>query len=655
MSQPLERSVTPPSRTFLLAGQDNVGRSTLFERLCDRQEPERSGHPGAIRKGTWHDYVGEALVLCPPGANTIFMENEDEVTTKRLLLDGSPTGLLFVADARNLKRSLTLLLHYADFGVPLLIVLNMVDEALVRNLRVDADRLARLLGVPVVSTVAVEGGGVNNLRSRTGEVARLTAQLPLPGAVRRYLEEAEKVTPGRRLARGLLLSALAEDDVVRHHLDRRLSPDESEALRQLITATKNSLLKAPDLLLLEVYQSAAEHLTESVLETTSSPSLPLIDRVGMWARNPITGIPIALAVLSLMFLVVGKLGAEFLVEQLEGRLFGELLVPATRTFLEGHTAPPLLVRALVGEFGLLSTGLALSLGLVMPVLLTFYAAFGLLENSGYMVRLAVLLHRTFRRIGLSGKAVLPVILGFSCITMAVLSTRILNHRRERILATLLLVLGIPCAPLLSVMLVLLGDLPVWGGPFIFGFVLLQVGLVGHFANRLLPGRPTPLLLEIPPLRLPKLFPLLHNALRRTWFFLHEALPVFLLATFLLFVLDEAGGIALLERLAAPVLSGLIGLPPESVNVFLLSTIRREAGVALLADYVHRGAFTPVQIVINLLLVTFLIPCVNTILVIVKELGTKAALAICAFVVTYALLLGSLLNLVLNRVVEFFSS
>jgi ferrous iron transport protein B len=150
-------------------------------------------------------------------------------------------------------------------------------------------------------------------------------------------------------------------------------------------------------------------------------------------------------------------------------------------------------------------------------------------------------------------------------------------------------------------------------------------------------------MEMPVLRIPRLSGLLKNSVRRTYLFLKEAIPVFLLATFIVFVLDEIGGLAVIEKMTEPVLAKFVGLPKESVNVFLMSIIRREAGVGVLTHFVERGIFNNIQIVVNLLLITFLMPCVNAILVIVKERGAKVAGAICGFVLIYAILIGAFVN------------
>ena len=283
----------------------------------------------------------------------------------------------------------------------------------------------------------------------------------------------------------------------------------------------------------------------------------------------------------------------------------------------------------------------------MPVLATFFLAFAVLEDSGYLPRMSLLLDRALRRIGLTGKGLVPLVMGFSCVTMAVLTTRMLDSRKQRLIATLLLVLAAPCAPLLGVMMVLLGRLGIGATLLTFGLIFFQFGLVGWLANRILPGRRPDFLLELPPLRAPRLRNTLTKTGHRLYWFLREAIPYFVLGTLVLYGLDQLGLIDDMRDLTRPVLVRFVGLPPESADVFLMSFVRREAGAALLVQQAMGGAYDGVQAVVTLLVMTLMIPCVNTLLVMFKERGLVAGSAILVFVMTYSLLFGALVNQVLR--------
>jgi ferrous iron transport protein B len=298
----------------------------------------------------------------------------------------------------------------------------------------------------------------------------------------------------------------------------------------------------------------------------------------------------------------------------------------------------------VGDFGLVSVGLVLTVGIVAPVLATFFFAFAILEDSGYLPRLSLLLDRALRRIGLNGKGVLPLITGFSCITMAVLTTRMLDTRKQRLIATLLLVLAFPCAPQLGVMMVLLSRVSAWALLIVPGVLLLQFFVVGLLANWLLPGERQDFVMELPPLRAPRLYNIALKTGYRLLWFLKEAIPYFLLGTFVLYLMDQAGLLDGFRALLRPLSERLLGLPSESADVFLMTIIRREAGVAMLVQQAtEAGLYSGTQAVVTLVVMTLMVPCINTVLITYKEQGVLAASAILLFVMVYSLLVGGLLN------------
>lgn len=628
----------------ILVGNVNTGKSTIFNKLCQKSVNE-GNYPGttvSISCGPVAGKDSNYFLIDTPGSNTIYAENEDELISKQIILDSRASSIIFVADAKNLKRSLTLYLHYIEYGLPIIFNINMMDEAILRNIDIDVEKLSQMLDIEINTSVAVEGDGISTLRKKLNELKVAKSPVRYPEFIKNYLRLANRILGNLPISRGILLSLLTDDALGWGYLKKRCDSNTFSEMENLVRQTKRQTIREIDTILLELYMEGAEKIFNEVVRIRPTKKIPFADKLGVWSRNPLTGIPIAVIVIASMFLFVGRFGAEYLVGLIEGDLFGEIIIPYGEKLCK-FVPYDIFSRAIVGEFGLLSVGLGLAIGIVMPVLLTFYFFYGTLESSGYLPRLAILLSKIFKKMGMSGKAVLPLIMGFSCITMAILTTRVLDTKKERNIATFLLILGIPCAPLLSVMLVLLADMPLWSYFFIFGFIASQILLIGYLTNKIFRGRSSEFIMEIPPLRIPRLKGLLVNSIRRTYLFLREAIPVFLLATFIVFFLDEIGGLTVIENLTEPILSGFIGLPKESVDVFLMSIIRREAGVAVLTQFVERGMFNNIQIIVNLLLITFLMPCINAILVIVKERGLRVAVAICSFVLIYAILIGAFVN------------
>jgi len=243
--------------------------------------------------------------------------------------------------------------------------------------------------------------------------------------------------------------------------------------------------------------------------------------------------------------------------------------------------------------------------------------------------------------GLNGKGVIPLVMGFSCVTMAILTTRLLDTKKEKNIATFLLLLGMPCAPLIAVMLVILEGMPFSATLAVFGIIFTQTFIAGFVANKIIPGQGSPLIFEIPPMRLPKPTQVIRSAAQKTYFFSKEAIPVFIYASLFVFLFARIGGLEFAEHLLRPLTNTLMGLPEKSVQVFIKTIIRRESGATELEHL--SGIYTNLQMVVNLLIMTFLTPCINSILVLFKERGRKTAVLIIGTVIVYAILLGSLVN------------
>ncbi|MEI6127784.1 MAG: nucleoside recognition domain-containing protein, partial [Pseudomonadota bacterium] len=271
----------------------------------------------------------------------------------------------------------------------------------------------------------------------------------------------------------------------------------------------------------------------------------------------------------------------------------------------------------------------------------FYIAFGMLESSGYLPRLSILFYRLLQRLGLNGKGVIPLSMGFSCVTMAILTTRLLSTEKEKNIASFLLFLAFPCAPLLAVMLVILDKMPFSATVTLFGLMLLQGIIAGSLANKIVAGTTSPLILEIPPMRFPKPLQVIKMSGIKTYHFMKEALPVFIVASLLIFIFERVGGLRLLEKHAGPLLGSLMGLPEKSIQVFIKTMIRRESGAAELQHLSH--AYTNLQLVVTLLVMTFIAPCINATIVLFKERGVKAGFVILTSVTAYAIIVGSIVS------------
>jgi ferrous iron transport protein B len=569
---PLLRLRAQPLR-IILVGNPNVGKSVIFGRLTGRYATV-SNYPGTtvgLTRGRAMLGAEVCDVVDSPGVNALQGSlSEDEHVTRRLLANHEADVVVQVADARNLRRALMLTAQIGPFRLPMVLVLNMVDEARRRGIEVDARRLSEELGVPVVETVAVEGRGIEDLKEAL--TAAAPARIPFDPA-RDY-------------------GAWAHDAAARL---RRARPASIGRFQEFL---------------------------------------------GRAVRQPSTGLPILAVVLYVMYLFVGVFGAQTLVNLIEHGLFQTYVNPAAIALADRYVPFSMVRDFLVGPYGLITMGLTYSIAIVLPVVTTFFLIFGWLEDSGYIPRLAIFSDRIFRVMGLNGKAVLPMVLGLGCDTMATMTTRILGTPKERLIAVLLLALGVPCSAQLATILGILGSISFAALLTLFGVVVAQMFLVGFLAARVLPGDRSDFILELPPIRLPVVRNLVTKTLIRIRWYLAEAVPLFLIGTALLFVLDRTGLLGWVIAGARPVVTGLLGLPDETAQVFVMGFLRRDYGAAGLFQMAHAGKLSGAQAVVALTVMTLFVPCVANFLMMIREQGVKAAVAILAFVTAVAVSTGA---------------
>jgi ferrous iron transport protein B len=582
------------------------------------------------------------LLIDTPGTTTLLPQGEDEAVARDALLHLSPDIILVVADAKNLRRGLAIVAHAAEFGLPMVLALNQWDEALQRGIDVDVALLATHLGIEVVPTSATNDEGIDQLASALSRprVPRRVDGFSIK--IERSLEDlAPILEPLGPKARGVALLALAKDPAALRHIEKLLGPQSAAAVEDALKLARQGFGPSIEAALNESFFRAAQRLASKVVTLRREGRARILDVLGRAAYHPVWGIGIAALVVLALYYWVGAIGATWVVDTLEEHVFVGFLVPLVESW--AARIPSDFVRdALVDpDFGLVPTGLFLAFGLVMPVLFFFYTAFGMLNESGYLPRLSVLADVLMRRIGLNGRSILPLAMGMSCVTMALLTTRMLSTQKERIILSFLLLLGVPCAPLLAVMLIILGDMPLSASFAVFGIIATQIVLAGVVAAWIIPGAAGDFILEVPPARIPSVRRVVSNAARQTARFIQEAVPFFLFASLLLFLFERVGGLAALEQAARPLMGGWLGLPDESVQVFVKTLVRREAGAAELE--LMRGHFSNTQLVVTMLLMTFLTPCANSLIVLFKERGPKVASVLVAVVFVYALAIGATLN------------
>ncbi len=628
-----------------LVGNPNVGKSLLFHRLTGHYVVV-SNYPGTtveLSQGTARA-LPEVTVVDTPGIVAFPSRTEDEQVTARVLLQENFQAVISVGDAKNLRRTLHLAVQLAEMEAPLVVVLNMMDEARARGLQVDTQRLAEILGAPVIPTIATRNQGVSDLEAAVQKARRPHFQLEYPAKVEAALRALDPLLPETPTGkRALALLWLSGDVLAANWLQERKSQQDYAQLVAMRQQLEDTLGEQPQTTIHRTREMFVERAAAAALAGEDSSKQSLAVRLGHLSTHPVWGLPILALALYAMYQFVGVLGAGTLVNLLEAKLFGQIINPWLTAQITHLIPIPFISDFLVGPYGLWTMGITYAAALLLPIVITFFITFSVLEDSGYLPRLAVLSNRMFRTMGLNGKAVLPMVLGLGCVTMATMTTRILTSKRDRLLTIFLLALAVPCSAQLGVVMGMLAGISL-GAAAIWGAVMLGVlFVVGWLAAKLMPGERTPLVVELPPLRLPILSNVLMKTLARLEWYIKEAVPLFLLGTLLLFTLDKTHILPWLIDAGKPLVSGWLGLPPQASSSFLLGFLRRDFAATGLFAMQSAGLLSPVQVLTAIVTITLFIPCIASTFMIAKERGARTAIAMLVFIFPFAFLVGGLLQ------------
>lgn len=639
----------PELKRIVLIGNPNVGKSVIFSILTGKYVTV-SNYPGTtveVSHGV-ATFEGEKYLLVDtPGINSLTPMSEDERVTRDLLLNEAPKGIVQIADAKNLRRSLLITLQLGEMGFPIVFVLNMSDEARSRGMSIDKEKLSELLGVRVVETIATRRKGIKDISREVGRASAPKLRVEYGPGIEKGLQRIVPLLPKVQDSRSALaLMLLAGDMSLMEWLGARVSKEKIMEIDKIVREVQSQHGESLGYVINRQRLHRIDELLKDILAQEKTSRTSRLQTFGELSMHPLAGIPILLATLVLMYLFVGYLGAQILVDYFESVLFGEYLNPF---FVQSFGLVPLeLIRELfVGEYGLITMALTYAIAIILPIVGTFFIAFGILEDSGYLPRLAIMANRVFNKMGLNGKAVLPMVLGLGCDTMATLTTRILETKKERIIVTLLLALGVPCSAQLGVILGVLVGLSLKATILWVGVIMGVLFSIGYLASKVIPGKGSDFILELPPIRVPQAGNITIKTLARIEWYLREAVPLFLLGTLVLFTLDKLGVLTVIESLASPVVVGFLGLPAKATEAFIIGFLRRDYGAAGLFALASAGQMDATQIVVSLVTITLFVPCIANFFIIIKERGIRTAAAIVSFIFPFAFLAGGVLNFLLR--------
>jgi ferrous iron transport protein B len=566
---------------ILLMGNPNVGKSVVFSRLTGVRVIA-SNYPGTtvgFTQGIMK--IGEESVHIIDVPGVYSLEAACEAEEIALLILDTGDRIINVVNATNLERNLYLTLQLLEKNVPVVVALNMWDDAQHRGIHIDLEKLRELLGVPVIPTVALTGQGIKELVEN------------IPGA-------------------------LAPAKTIRNNDERWAEVGRIIELVQHIS-----------------------HRHHTVLERLADASV-----------KPFTGAVLAVAVLTCTFLVIRFISESMIVHILD-HFFKIYWTPAVWTISSFLGGPGILHDIVIGHisgseinfiesFGLLTSGLYIPLAMVLPYIFSFYLILGLLEDTGYLPRLAVLMDTFMHRLGLHGYAIIPTLLGFGCKVPAVLSTRILESKRERFIAATLISIAVPCAALQAMIFGLVGR---EGGQYIavvYGTLFSVWIIVGMILNRMVKGFSPELLIEIPPYRLPSWQAVLQKLWMRVRGFLIEAVPIILGAVLVINLMHVLGVFSAVASFTSPVVTGILGLPSEAVTGLIVGFLRKDVALGMLSTL----GMSAKQLVISSVVLAMFFPCIAVFVVFVKEIGVRNTLKSSGIMIAAVLLTGGILNVIL---------
>ncbi|MEM1563061.1 MAG: ferrous iron transport protein B [Candidatus Bathyarchaeia archaeon] len=637
-----------------LAGNANVGKSVIFNQLTGLNQVVGNWPGKTVERaeGTLHFKGYTIRVIDLPGIYSLSTFSIEEIVSRDYIAVEKPDIIINVVDASALERNLYFTLQLLELEAPMVMALNQVDYAAKKGIRINAEKLSKILGVPVVPTVAITGSGINELLTTVIAVAKGEKELQ-PLKVRFGAEVEKRVQKLRELVQRKL-PQLCEVYPARWVATKLLERDSDvagklknyeggvEVLRQAekLAAELERLHGEPSpVILASERYSIASKIAKEVTIVEAPPRISFEQKLDALTTHKILGYPILVGAVLAMFSLI-FIGGSFFSNLLDS-LFANIILQI-ETFL---IFLPSAAKSLVAEgvFG----GIAAGITIALPYIVPFYIILALLEDSGYLPRAAFLMDNLMHKIGLHGKAFIPLILGYGCSVPACIGCRIMETERERLLAAFVVTL-IPCAARTVVILGLVGRfVGLHAALAIYIFDLILIFILGRVAFRVLPGEPVGLIMEMPPYKKPSIKGVLTKTWGRTKEFVYVAFPIIVAGSLTITALKVTSFINYITATAQPLISGWLRLPVEAGVPLIFGVLRKELALILLSQLIPLESLSALQMVVFALVIMVYIPCIATIAALVREFGWRKAMAITLTDIALALLLGGIAYRILS--------
>lgn len=641
------------SITIALAGNANVGKSVIFNQLTGLNQIIGNWPGKTVERAEGRLFFeGHTInVIDLPGIYSLSTFSMEEIVSRDYIATERPDVIINIVDASALERNLYLTIQLLELQAPMILALNQIDFASKKGIEIDFEKLSEILEIPIVPTIAITGIGTKELLSKLigvieGKIAIPKTKIQYGKEIEDNLEKLENIVKDklkqlckRYPSRWIALKLLELDEEIFH------TALESMNGKQVITLTNEIIDQiekvhgepSPIVIASERY-SIANLIAKEVTRVISPPRIAFSDRLSALTADRILGYPILAIVMLSMFALIFVAG-NFLVSIFDS-LFQEILTPYAEDLLSSSTSPIITGIIIAGI-----SGLGAAIAIALPYIVPFYIILALLEDSGYLPRAAFLMDNLMHKIGLHGKAFIPMLLGYGCNVPACIGCRIMETDRERFLAAFVTVL-IPCAAVTVIILGLVGRyLGLLTAIALYLFNLILIFLLGRLAYRALPGEPVGLIMEMPPYRSPSITVVAKKTWVRTKDFIYVAFPFIIIGSIFLETLMTTGIIWSLVEFMAPVINDWLGLPILAGIPLIFGILRKELTLILLAELSGSTDFaqilTPIQMIVFALVTMIYIPCISTIAALIKEFGWKRAFSVSIFDIILALVIGGI--------------
>ena len=628
-------------KKITIVGLPNTGKSQVFNNLTGRYTLVANYPLTTVEMKRTRCRIDGQLyeVIDTPGLHCLYIHSEEELIVRDMIFSERPDLIIQCIDANLLKQSLTLTADLLELGIPLIISLNAIDETSRRGVWIDSDGLSRLLGVPVVESIAVNGIGTNHLKAaiskaRIGKWPVQYGEIIDDGISAIASQLPEDVQSKRKAAVLLLL----DDPFFADYLTKKYGAEKIAQLTEHVNRIKKQFRANIGHAINNKRGRWVEELAENTTRKQKISLGEFSESFGRLSRHPVFGIPILLVVIFTMYFLVVDVAnviAGWMDQTLWAPLESKIDTLVTIGWLNDF---------LIGDYGVLSLGLANAFLIIMPILSVFFIAFNILEDIGYIPNLCVLTKRIFDKLGLSGRAIMPLVLGFGCKTMATLTTKSLRSKKERYIAIYLIAFAIPCAAQMALNTSILGRMGIKAFIIAFSTLAFVEIAAGFTLNKILKEEDrSDFLQELPAIRLPNPKAVIIKTYYRLWWFIKEAVPVFIYAAMILFVIDKVGILNAVKNALEPVMGGLLGLPVQMVDALILCMARHEAAAGLIIKLIQAGQLNYIQCIVAVTITTMFVPCFANIMAMIKELGARRALIMAVIINASAFLIAACLN------------